>query len=74
MMTFRSSSVDSVLQDIDEDDKFRRHVMEKWRMKPGMKKAYLEGINARDMRTAWEHAEANAEMDAKRLNMLSEDL
>lgn len=66
MRTFRASSVDAVLRDIDEEEKFRRRVENNHLMPAKWKRKRLAVLSAADKRKALDHEESNRYIEHER--------
>lgn len=66
MRTFRASSVDSVLRDIEEEERFNERIRHNCALPPDMKKKRLSALKQGDKRKADDHAEMNAMIDDER--------
>lgn len=66
MRTFRASGVDSVLRDIEEEERFNARIRSNSALPADMKKKRLSALKQGDKRKADDHAEVNAMIDDER--------
>ena len=74
MRTFRASGVDSVLRDIDEEERFKARISANHLMPAEIRRKRLAALKSADKEMANNHSERNRAIDEERARVVMEEI